>query len=83
MPQITVKGIYRNGVIVPLEEVPCKDETSVFIVFLEESMPEAEKRVETFLSNLRLSTLVPKHLIGCARSGKGDISSNKYNIWEK
>ena len=23
-----------------------------------------------------LSTLVPKHLIGCARSGKGDISSN-------
>jgi len=77
MPQIAVKGIYRNGVIVPLEEIPCKDETSVFIVFLEESPPE-EKKVEMFLSNLTTSTLVPKNLIGCARSGKGDISSNKY-----
>jgi len=78
MPQIAVKGIYRNGVIVPSEAIPLKDETPVLIVFLEKSMPEEAKKVEMFLSNLKPSTLIPKNLIGCARSGKGDISSNKY-----
>jgi hypothetical protein len=78
MPQIAVKGIYRNGVVVPSEAIPCKDETPVFIVLLEEPASEEAKKVEMFLSNLTPSTLVPKNLIGCAKSGKGDISSNKY-----
>ena len=78
MPQIAVKGIYRNGVIVPLEAISCKDETPVFIVFLEESKPEETEKIETLLSNSPPSTPVPKNLIGCARSGKGGISSDKY-----
>jgi hypothetical protein len=84
MPQITVKGIYRNGVITPLEGIPYQDEKPVLIVFLDEPQPEeADGKVEKFLSNLTSVPVVPEHLVGCANSGKKDISSNKYKYLGK
>ncbi len=33
MPQTAIKGIYRDGEIIPLEEVPFHDTMNVIIVF--------------------------------------------------
>ena len=84
MPQIAIKGIYRNGTITPFEEIPGQDEKPVLIVFLDEpQLEEVDEKVEKFLSNLTSDPVVPEHLVGCASSGKKDISSNKYKYLGK
>ncbi len=84
MPQIAIKGIYRDGVITPLEEMPYQDEKPVLIVFLDEpQLEEADEKVEKFLSELISGPVIPEHLVGCANSGREDISSNKYKYLGK
>ena len=35
MPQTAIKGIYRDGIIIPEEEIPFKENMNVIIVFTE------------------------------------------------
>ncbi len=82
-----IRGVYRNGVIVPLEEIPDVQETPVMIVFLENKQSEEEEseeqKIEAFFAGLKSTPVVPDELIGCGKSDKGDISSNKYKYLGK
>ena len=44
MPQIAVKGIYRNGEIIPLEDIPAKETMDVIIVFLDDAQSRYEQQ---------------------------------------
>ncbi len=43
MAQTAIKGIYRNGQIIPQEEVPYKDAMKVMIVFIDKIEPGEER----------------------------------------
>jgi len=46
MPQTAIQGIYQNGVIIPQEKIPFKEDMRVIIVFTE-SIDPREKRYYT------------------------------------
>lgn len=35
MPQFAIRGIYKDGAIIPLEEIPDKESMNVIIVFID------------------------------------------------
>ncbi len=41
MPQLAVRGIYRKGKIIPLEDIPCNDTMNVIIVFTDKNDDES------------------------------------------
>ena len=43
MAQTAIKGIYRNGQIIPQEKVPYKDTMQVMIVFVDKIAPGEER----------------------------------------
>jgi len=43
MAQTAIKGVYREGKIIPQEEIPYKDSMSVIIVFLDKIEPGEER----------------------------------------
>lgn len=45
MPQLAIKGMYRDGTITPLESIPFHEPREVMIVFIDNSLDES--RYET------------------------------------
>ncbi len=43
MAQTAIKGVYREGKIIPQEEIPYKDSMNVIIVFLDKIEPGEER----------------------------------------
>lgn len=41
MPQVAIRGIYQDGKVIPLEEVPFKEPQTVIIVFQEDYADES------------------------------------------
>ena len=46
MAQTTIKGVYREGKIIPQEEIPYQDSRNVLIVFLDKIEPGEERYYE-------------------------------------
>ena len=74
MPNSIVKGIYRNGVAVPLEEMPDLDGTSVLIVFLEKEQNDEEKIKKAIVTSNRIHKMVKERI--AARHPKSNISNS-------
>ena len=36
MPQFAIKGVYQNGEIIPLEDIPSREPQNIIIVFLDD-----------------------------------------------
>ena len=47
MPQTAIKGIYRDGKIIPQEEIPFKENMNVIIVFTEKYDEDEARYYET------------------------------------
>lgn len=45
MPQVAIKGVYRDGIITPIEKIPFQEPKEVIIVFIDNYADES--RYET------------------------------------
>jgi len=43
MPQFAIRGIYQNGEIIPIEDIPAQESKNVIIIFLDDDQSRCEQ----------------------------------------